>query len=52
MIGEHPYKLTLRGSNVVSIDPQGAIYPLYASQPTGATVARERFVPDIQNMVW
>ena len=52
VIGEHPYKLTLRGSNVVSIDPQGAIYPLYARQPTGASVARERFVPDIQDMVW
>ena len=52
VIGESAYKLTLRGSNVVSIDPEGSIYPLYARQPTGASVAKERFVPDIQNLVW
>ena len=52
VIGESAYKLTLRGSNVVSIDPEGSIYPLYARQPTGASVAKERFVPDIQSLVW
>ena len=52
VIGESAYKLTLRGSNVVSIDPEGSIYPLYARQPTGARVAKERFVPDIQGLVW
>jgi hypothetical protein len=52
VIGESAYKLTLRGSNVVSIDPEGSIYPLYARQPTGAAVAKERFVPEIQGLVW
>ena len=52
VIGEYAYKLTLRGSNVVSIDPEGSIYPLYSRQPSGASVAKERFVPDIQKVVW
>ena len=52
VIGEFAYKLTLRGSNVVSIDPEGSIYPLYSRQPSGASVTKERFVPDIQKVVW
>ncbi len=53
VIGESAYKLTLRGSNVVSIDPKGNIYPLYTRcQPSGASIAKERFVPDVQRLVW
>lgn len=52
VIGEIPYKLALRGANVVSIEPKGIAYPLYADQPTGNTVRKERFVPKRQALVW
>jgi len=51
VIGEMPYKLVLRGSNVVSIDPKGIAYPLYEDQPTGKLVRRERFVPQ-KRVLW
>jgi hypothetical protein len=52
VIGEMPYKLTLRGSNVVSIDPRGVACPLYENLPTGNLVHKARFVPDIRGIVW
>jgi len=52
VIGEIPYKLTLRGSSVVAIDPPGIGYPLYKDQPTGALVRGTRFVPAIRGIVW
>ena len=52
VIGGSPYKLTLRGSNVVSIDPKGTNYPLYENQPVGRDVRRERFVPEIGQIIW
>jgi hypothetical protein len=52
VVGEIPYKLTLRGSNVVGIDPRGEVYPLYERQPSGKTVPNNRFVPDIGQIVW
>lgn len=52
VIGGSPYKLALRGSNVVSIDPKGTIYPLYENQPGGSDVRRERFVPEIGQIIW
>ena len=51
VIGRRPYKLTLRGSNVVAIDPPGVIYPLYQNLPSGEPVERERFVPS-SKVVW
>ncbi len=29
VIGEIPYKLTFRGSNVIDVDPPGTAYPLF-----------------------
>jgi hypothetical protein len=52
VIGEIPYKLTMRGANVVSIDPKGSAYPLFEDQPTGQLVEKERFVPNIQGIIW
>ena len=51
VIGEIPYKLVLRGSNVVQIDPGGVAYPLYEDQPSGQLVKKTRFVPQRQ-VIW
>ncbi|MDP6439185.1 MAG: glycoside hydrolase family 127 protein [Candidatus Brocadiia bacterium] len=47
-----PYKLVMRGSNVVSIDPKGIAYPLYEDQPTGKGVRKTRFVPEVKRIIW
>ena len=52
MIVQKPYKLVLRGSNVVSIDPKGVAYPLYENQPTGKGVRKTRFVPEVKSIIW
>ena len=52
VIGEMPYKLVLRGSNVVSIDPKGVAYPLFEQQSRGNLVEKIRFIPKIQQIVW
>jgi hypothetical protein len=45
VLGDLPYALTLRGANVVNIEPRGIALPLYEDQPAGAPVERQRFVP-------
>ena len=52
VIGEIPYKLVLRGSNVVSIDPKGVALPLYENQPTGKQVRKTRFIPQVKGIIW
>lgn len=52
MIGEVPYRLVLRGSNVVSIDPKGVALPLYEDQPTGIPGRTARFIPQTRQMIW
>ena len=52
VIGEVPYKLVLRGANVVSIDPGGVGYPLYERQPRGELIQKTRFVPRISGIIW
>ncbi|MBI4553183.1 MAG: glycoside hydrolase family 127 protein [Candidatus Latescibacteria bacterium] len=52
VIGEIPYKLVLRGSNVVSIDPKGIALPLYEHQPTGKLMRTTRFMPQVRQVVW
>ena len=51
VLGRRPYKLTLRGSNVVAIDPPGLAYPLYDDTPSGKLVEKERFVPS-RKVTW
>jgi hypothetical protein len=51
VLGRRPYKLTLRGSSVVAIDPPGAAYPLYHRQPTGKLVEKACFVPS-KKVIW
>lgn len=52
VIGEIPYKLTIRGSNVIAIDPKGLAYPLYQNQPTGKLIKKTRFLPKISHVIW
>ena len=52
VIGEMPYKLEIRGSNVVDIEPKGIGYPLYANQPTGKLISKTRFIPKIRDLIW
>jgi hypothetical protein len=52
VIGEIPYRLALRGANVISIAPKGAAYPLYERQPEGKLVRKTRFVPRIGELTW
>ena len=52
VLGEIPYKLELRGSDVVSIDPKGVAYPLYENTPSGEQVARTRFIPKLKEIIW
>jgi hypothetical protein len=52
VIGEIPYKLILRGSNVVSIDPKGVGFPLYETPPTGRLVRKKRFIPQVNRIIW
>ncbi|MFH1574180.1 MAG: hypothetical protein ABIG68_09360, partial [Acidobacteriota bacterium] len=52
VIGEVPYKLVLRGSNVVSINPGGVGCPLYERQPRGRLIQKTRFVPRTSAIIW
>ena len=52
VIGEFPFKLTLRGANVVDIEPGGVGYPLYEDQPTGRLIDRTRFIAEKRGVVW
>lgn len=51
VIGEIPYKLTMRGASVTGIDPPGEAYPLYTDQPEGGLVEREGFVAP-KKIIW
>jgi DUF1680 family protein len=52
VIGEMPYKLTLRGPQVVAIDPKGVAMPLFNDPPTGRTIRKTLFVPEIRDVIW
>ncbi len=52
VLGEMPYRLTMRGNTVIDISPKGEAYPLYQNPPTGRLVEKGRFVPQIQNLQW
>jgi hypothetical protein len=45
VIGEIPYRLTMRGANVVAIEPRGTTYPLFDRPASGEVGEREVFVP-------
>jgi hypothetical protein len=51
VLGRRPYKLTIKGSNVVAIDPPGVACPLYQRQPTGKLVEKACFVPS-KKVIW
>jgi len=52
VIGEIPYKLALRGSNVVSIEPKGDALPLYEDGQTGKQIRKTRFIPQVKRIIW
>jgi DUF1680 family protein len=51
VLGRRPYKLTLKGSNVVAIDPPGVACPLYQCQPTGKLMEKACFIPS-RKVIW
>ena len=51
VIARWPYRLTLRGSQVVGIDPPGKGYPLYREQPQGKLIEKQRFVA-AKKVIW
>jgi hypothetical protein len=52
VIGDLPFRLTMRGSNVVGIDPKGTSIPLYTHLPKGDMVGKERFIPERRKIIW
>jgi hypothetical protein len=52
VIGDLPYILKLRGSNVVAIDPKGIGIPLYSNQPEGILIEKPRFIPVPRSILW
>ena len=52
VIGEMPYKLNIRGSNVTDIEPKGLAIPLFENQPTGGVIEKAMFVPEKDISVW
>ena len=52
VLGEIPYRLTMRGNTVINISPRGVAYPLYQNPPTGRLVKKVRFVPELQSIQW
>ena len=45
VIGEIPFRLDMRGANVVAIEPRGITYPLFDRPASGEVGEREVFVP-------
>jgi hypothetical protein len=52
LIGDLPFRLTLRGSNVINIEPRGTAIPFYTHHPRGTLVEKERFIPQWREMIW
>lgn len=52
VIGDLPFTLKLRGSNVIDIDPRGTAIPLYVRPPEGIDVKKERFLPALRKIIW
>lgn len=52
VIGDIPYKLTVRGSNVTSIDPKGVAYPLFEPVTTGESITKTQFIPKTGSLLW
>jgi hypothetical protein len=52
VLGDLPFRLRLRGANVVGIDPAGTAVPLFSRQPTGKLAEKERFIPARSGIIW
>lgn len=52
VIGDLPFTLRLRGSNVIGIDPKGIGIPLYTNIPEGKLAEKVRFIPELQKIIW
>jgi hypothetical protein len=52
VIGDLPFTLKMRGSNVVDIDPKGTAIPLYSKIPDGSLVEKHRFTPEVKQIIW
>ena len=51
VIGEIPFRLDMRGANVVAIHPRGTTYPLFDRPDSGEVSEREVFIPS-NNYTW
>jgi hypothetical protein len=52
VIGDLPFTLRFRGSNVVDIDPRGTALPLYTRTSDGSLVEKERFLAKVRPLTW
>jgi hypothetical protein len=52
VIGDLPFTLKIRGTNVVAIDPPGICAPLYAHPAQGKLVAKQRFIAEKNKITW
>ena len=52
VIGERPYKLTLKGPEVTSIYPKGQVYPLFNKTQKPESTLKQRFVSNKQEIIW
>jgi hypothetical protein len=52
VIGDLPFTLKMRGSNVVDIDPKGTAIPLYTKMPDGSLVEKIRFIAEVKPLIW
>ena len=51
VLAGEPYKFTMRGSDVVAVDPPGVGYPLFVNQPNGELVKKIRFIPQSKGLI-
>lgn len=52
VIGERPYKLTLKGSEVTSIYPRGTVYPLFNKNRNLGLISKPNFISNKQRIIW
>ena len=52
VIGERPYKLTVKGSEVTSMHPRGQVYPLFNKDRKLELTSKPMFVSNKQEIIW
>ena len=52
VIGDRPYRLTVKGSEVTSIHPRGQVYPLFNKDRKLELTSKPMFVSNKQEIIW